>query len=153
MNNFYNRLVLDFKKIRQTPLDGIDACPDEDDIKKWVCVIFGPEDTIWENGIFQLRMEFTEEYPVKPPKIVFVSPMFHPNIYTNGSICLDVLKSNWSAVFDVSFILLAIQTLLNQPNPDSPANTEAAELYKNNRSEYERRVKEVVQMSIKAIDE
>ena len=55
--------------------------------------------------------------------------MFHPNIYTNGSICLDILQHNWSPIYDVCAILTSIQSLLTDPNPNSPANVQAAKLY------------------------
>ena len=58
--------------------------------KKWQAVIFGPEDTLWDGGTFRLTLTFTEEYPNKPPTVTFVTSMFHPNIYANGAICLDI---------------------------------------------------------------
>lgn len=58
---------------------------------RWEAVIFGPDDTEWEGGVFNLMMEFTEEYPTKPPNVVFLTKMYHPNIYLNGEICLDIL--------------------------------------------------------------
>ena len=54
---------------------------------KWEAIIIGPDDTEWEGGIFKLLIEFTDEYPTKPPIVKFISKMYHPNIYTNGSIC------------------------------------------------------------------
>ena len=59
---------------------------------KWNCVIFGPQDTPFEDGTFRLSMTFSEEYPNKAPIVKFVSKMFHPNIYADGSICLDILQ-------------------------------------------------------------
>ena len=57
----------------------------------WEAIIFGPEDTIWDGGIFKLALEFSDDYPNKPPKVKFLTNMFHPNIYKDGSICLDIL--------------------------------------------------------------
>ena len=65
---------------------------------------------------------FTEEYPNKPPTVRFVSKMFHPNVYADGGICLDILQNRWSPTYDVSAILTSIQSLLDEPNPNSPAN-------------------------------
>ena len=61
--------------------------------------------------------------------IRFVSKMFHPNVYADGGICLDILQNRWSPTYDVSAILTSIQSLLDEPNPNSPANSVAAQLY------------------------
>ena len=98
-------------------------------------------------------MKFHEVYPHKPPEVKFVSKMFHPNVYNDGSICLDILKSQWSPIYDVSAILTSIQSLLCDPNPKSPANSEAARLYQENRREYERKVKEIFEQSWAADEE
>lgn len=75
----------------------------------WNAVIFGPHDTPFEDGTFKLTIEFTEEYPNKPPTVRFVSKMFHPNVYADGGICLDILQNRWSPTYDVSAILTSIQ--------------------------------------------
>jgi hypothetical protein len=89
----------------------------------------------------------TQDYPNKPPKVKFVSKIFHPNVYADGAICLDILQNQWSPIYDIAAILTSIQSLLNDPNPNSPANAEAARLWQENRREYAKRVKEVVEQS------
>merc|ERR1711994_160648 len=116
-------------------------------IMLWNAVIFGPHDTPFEDGTFKLTIEFTEEYPNKPPTVRFVSKMFHPNVYADGGICLDILQNRWSPTYDVSAILTSIQSLLDEPNPNSPANSVAAQLYQENRREYEKRVAAIVEQS------
>ncbi|WP_198359772.1 ubiquitin-conjugating enzyme family protein, partial [Streptomyces fildesensis] len=75
-------------------------------IMLWNAVIFGrPDDTPWDGGTFKLSLQFSEEYPNKPPIVRFVSRMFHPNIYADGSICLDILQNQWSPIYDVAAIL------------------------------------------------
>ncbi|XP_077779058.1 ubiquitin-conjugating enzyme E2 A isoform X1 [Podarcis muralis] len=106
-----------------------------------------PEGTPFEDGTFKLTIEFTEEYPNKPPTVRFVSKMFHPNVYADGSICLDILQNRWSPTYDVSSILTSIQSLLDEPNPNSPANSQAAQLYQENKREYEKRVSAIVEQS------
>ncbi|KAG7234057.1 hypothetical protein INR49_005964 [Caranx melampygus] len=96
---------------------------------------------------FKLLIEFSEEYPNKPPTVRFVSRMFHPNVYADGSICLDILQNRWSPTYDVSSILTSIQSLLDEPNPNSPANSQAAQLYQENKREYEKRVTAIVEQS------
>jgi ubiquitin-conjugating enzyme E2 A len=141
------RLLRDFKKMKNDPPQGISAAPLNDNIMVWNAVIFGPDDTPWEGGTFKLTITFTEEYPNKPPKVKFITKMFHPNIYNDGQICLDILQNQWSPIYDVAAILTSIQSLLTDPNPNSPANSEAARLYTENRKMYERKVKEMVEKS------
>ncbi len=113
----------------------------------WQAVIFGPDDTPWEGGTFKLLLEFTEEYPNKPPVVRFLTKMFHPNIYNDGKICLDILQSQWSPIYDIASILTSIQSLLCDPNPASPANAEASQMYESDRRQYNNRIKEVVENS------
>ncbi len=150
-SNAERRLLRDLKRINESEdaaVSGITASPEGDSLFRWKAVIFGPDDTIWEGGAFRLVIEFTEEYPNKPPKVKFITKMYHPNIYNDGSICLDILSANWSPVYDISSILTSIQSLLCDPNPKSPANNEAAELFSKNYKEYVQRVKEVVEKSL-----
>lgn len=141
------RLLRDFKRLQQDPPTGVSGAPSEDNIMLWNTVIFGPNGTPFEDGTFRLTIEFTEEYPNKAPTVRFVSKMFHPNVYADGGICLDILQNRWSPTYDVSAILTSIQSLLDEPNPNSPANSIAAQLYQENRREYEKRVASVVEES------
>lgn len=109
--------------------------------------ICSPDDTPWEGGTFNLTLQFSEEYPNRPPVVKFVSKLFHPNVYNDGGICLDILQSNWSPIYDISAVLTSIQSLLCDPNPNSPANSEAARLFQENRREYNKRVQQIVEES------
>mmetsp|Transcript_2580 Transcript_2580/g.6489 ORF Transcript_2580/g.6489 Transcript_2580/m.6489 type:complete len:165 (-) Transcript_2580:214-708(-) len=135
------RLIRDFKKLQKDPPTGISGSPVPENIMRWNAVIFGPENSPWDGGTFRLVLDFSEDYPNKAPVVKFVSKMFHPNIYADGSICLDILQNNWSPIYDVAAILTSIQSLLTDPNPNSPANSEAARLFTENKEEYTRRVK------------
>ncbi|CAN6297497.1 unnamed protein product, partial [Urochloa humidicola] len=141
------RLMRDFKRLQQDPPAGISGAPHDNNIMLWNAVIFGPDDTPWDGGTFKLTLQFTEDYPNKPPTVRFVSRMFHPNIYADGSICLDILQNQWSPIYDVAAILTSIQSLLCDPNPNSPANSEAARMFSENKREYNRKVREVVEQS------
>lgn len=77
-----------------------------------------PADTPFEDGTFKLLLTFDESYPNKPPTVKFLSKMFHPNVYANGELCLDILQNRWSPTYDVAAILTSIQSLLHDPNPN-----------------------------------
>ena len=99
---------------------------DDDNLYVWEASIFGPEESPWEGGVFSLSMVFPETYPMKPPLVRFTTEVFHPNVYADGTLCLDILQDAWSPVQSVASVLKSIQSLLTDPNVDSPANTEAA---------------------------
>ncbi|KAK8798060.1 hypothetical protein WA171_005587 [Blastocystis sp. BT1] len=144
LNESGKRLLRDLKNLHKDPPAGIAASPIDNNIYKWEGVIIGPDNTPYEGGVFKLLLEFQDNYPNSPPKVKFLSNIFHPNVFGDGRICLDILQNQWSPVNDVSAVLLSIQSLLSDPNPLSPANYEAARLYTENRTEYNRRVKQVV---------
>ena len=142
------RIIRDLKKMEEDPpVSGVTAKPNENNIMLWQAIILGPEDTPWEGGVFKLIMEFSEEYPNKAPSIRFLTKVFHPNIYNDGNLCLDILHNQWSAIYDIAAILTSIQSLLTDPNPNSPANGEAAKLYQENQKEYIKRIKGCVENS------
>ncbi|XP_010720962.1 ubiquitin-conjugating enzyme E2 C-like, partial [Meleagris gallopavo] len=85
----------------------------------------------YEDLRYKLSLEFPSGYPYTAPTVRFLTPCYHPNVDAQGNICLDILKEKWSALYDVRTILLSIQSLLAEPNIDSPLNTHAAELWKN----------------------
>merc|ERR1739848_89843 len=64
-----------------------------DDIHKWKATIKGPKDSPYEGGEWELSMEFTTEYPFKPPIMRFITTICHPNIGEDGDICLDILNN------------------------------------------------------------
>lgn len=152
------KLIKDYRKIRDSQkknlIPGISAKPNENDVKEWTAIVEGPEGTLWEGGKFKLSLSFTDSYPNSPPKVKFVTPdIYHPNVYQNGDICLNIFDSaGWLPSFDVESILISIQQLLNDPNPDSPANKTASETYANNKAEYEKNVRECVKNSWKYLE-
>jgi len=88
-------------------------------------------------------MEFSEDYPAKPPKCQFPANFFHPNVYPSGTVCLSILneEKDWRPTITIAQLLLGIQDLLDSPNENDPAQAEPYKLYKENREEYNRRVR------------
>lgn len=130
------RLQKDLMRLMKEQPEGVDANPLDDNLFVWEGFIEGPVESPWEGGIFKLKLQFSNNYPNEVPKVEFVTKMFHPNIYHDGRICLDILKEKWSSIYDVMAILTAIRALLTDPNPNSPANNEVAELFVKNPKEY-----------------
>lgn len=143
------RLLRDLKTLQKETPHGISGSPVGNDIQQWEAIILGPDGTVWEGGVFKLKLVFPEDYPNRPPHVRFTSRMFHPNIYVDGAICLDILQNQWSPVYDTAAILTSIRSLLSDPNPLSPANTKAAQLFVENRREYNRQVAACVSDSLR----
>lgn len=87
--------------------------------------------TPWEGGLYKLRMIFKDDYPSSPPKCKFEPPLFHPNVYPSGTVCLSLLdeEKDWRPAITIKQILLGIQDLLNEPNVKDPAQAEAYTIY------------------------
>lgn len=122
------------------------------DILNWEVVIPGKEGTIWEGARIPMSMTFTEDYPNKPPVCKFKmvgntgKPLFHPNVYPSGKICLSLLDADkaWKPSLTIKHLLIGIQTLLDDPNNADPAQEEPYRAFKNDKKEYEARVKQQV---------
>jgi ubiquitin-conjugating enzyme E2 C len=122
--------------------DGISAFPSDDNLLKWKGTIQGCESTPYEGQVYKLLILFSNDYPYKAPTVTFETMIFHPNVDTNGNICLDILKDKWSAIYNVRTILVSLRSLLNDPNNDSPLNSSAAQLW-SNQTEYIKAVKKI----------
>jgi len=130
------RLTRDYAECKE---GGIEMIIDEKDMTKLTCIIYGPHDSDYEGGIFKLKVHFTNKYPFDAPDVSFITKIYHPNVGGTGTICLDILKaSNWSPALSFYKVLLSIQSLLTDANPDSPLNGDAANLYKKDRKEYKK---------------
>ena len=103
--------------------------PDGDNLFSWSGTIVGPASTVYEGCTYKLSLKFPPNYPFAAPTVRFTTPIFHPNVSEAGDICLDILKEEWSSVYSVQSVLVSIQSLLGEPNNDSPLNTTAANLW------------------------
>lgn len=110
---------------------GVSAFPEGENFFKWIGTINGPDDTVYKGQKYKLSLEFPNSYPYTAPVVKFITPCFHPNVDLSGAICLDILKEKWSALYDVRTILLSIQSLLGEPNNDSPLNAQASQMWSN----------------------
>ena len=127
--------ISDLKK--DTP-ENCSAGPRGDNIYLWDAAIMGPTESPFTGGIFNLEIHFPTDYPFKPPKLVFKTKIYHPNISPSGAICLDILKTQWSPALTISKVLLSITSLLTDANPADPLVAEIAAIYRTDREEFNR---------------
>mmetsp|Transcript_21813 Transcript_21813/g.33545 ORF Transcript_21813/g.33545 Transcript_21813/m.33545 type:complete len:152 (+) Transcript_21813:46-501(+) len=130
MGTLPRRIIKETQRLEQEPVTGITAKPYEDNLRYFNVVIAGPKDSCFENGFFKLELFLPADYPMAPPKVRFLSKIFHPNVDKLGRICLDILKDKWSPALQIRTVLLSIQALLSVPNPDDPLDNTVAELWK-----------------------
>ena len=148
-----NKIIMkQFEKYNKDPLDNLTIEP-PDDIFNWKFILVGPKDTPWENEIFSGTIKFPMNYPFSPPNVKFTSKIFHPNIYNDGKICISILhegkdqygyedsSERWSPVQTIQTIFLSILTLFHDPNCDSPANVDASVMYRRDKLEFIRYVR------------
>jgi ubiquitin-conjugating enzyme E2 D/E len=130
--------------IQRDPPDGIAAGPEnESDIKIWRARILGPKDSPYEGGEFYLKVQFPDDYPFSPPKINFITKMYHPNINARGGLCLGILeKVYWSPALTIARVLQSITALLTDPNASDPLVADIAQVYKTDRKKYDETVRE-----------
>ncbi|KAI4369852.1 hypothetical protein MLD38_018253 [Melastoma candidum] len=92
----------ELKDLQKGPPTSCSAGPVAEDMFHWQATIMGPSDSPYAGGVFLVTIHFPPDYPFKPPKLAFRTKVFHPNINSNGSICLDILKEQWSPALTIS---------------------------------------------------
>eukprot|EP00300_Choanocystis_sp_HF-7_P005542 c14135_g1_i2.p1 GENE.c14135_g1_i2~~c14135_g1_i2.p1 ORF type:complete len:134 (+),score=26.64 c14135_g1_i2:605-1006(+) len=102
----------------------------------WKLLLPGPTGTPYEGGTWLLTANFPVDYPFKPPRVKFITPMYHCNVNKDGGLCLDILKDHWSPALTISKVMLSIQSLLGSPNPDDPLDSFKGQLCRDHPAEY-----------------
>ena len=109
------RIKKELENFNRDPPANCSAGPEGDDIFHWTATLMGPVGTPYHGGIFYLNITFPSNYPFKPPRVSFITKIYHPNINSSGGICLDILKDNWSPALTISKVLISICSLLDDP--------------------------------------
>ena len=131
------RIRKEIEDMKKTPPDNCSAGPvDENDLFIWRATILGPEGSPYQNGLFNLSITLPPDYPFKAPKIIFTTKIYHCNVNSNGAICLDILKDNWSPALTISKALLSICSLMDDPNPNDPLVPDIANLFVKDRERH-----------------
>ncbi|KAI7155817.1 Ubiquitin-conjugating enzyme E2 [Hortaea werneckii] len=152
-----------FKQMQtDTDIRGISVGLVGDSVFDWeiLLMIDEEQDNLYGGGCFRARISFPDSYPLYPPKMTFLTPMFHPNVYQSGEVCISILHppeddkygyesaaERWSPVQTPETILLSVISMLSSPNDESPANIEAGKLWRNDKKEFRKRVRKCVRDS------
>jgi len=140
------RIQKEFNDLKKDPVLNCSAGPEsEDDLYHWKGTIVGPEGSPYAGGVFSLDIEFPPDYPFSPPKVLFVTKIYHCNVSSRGDICLDILKEEWSPALTIEKVLLSICSLLEDPNPDDPLVPDIASLYRTDRVAHDQKAREITQ--------
>jgi ubiquitin-conjugating enzyme E2 G1 len=132
------------KDLLKNPVEGFSAgLKHSDNLFIWSVMIMGPPETLYEGGCFVATLTFPSNYPQAPPALRFDTPIWHPNVWEDGRVCISILhepgedkygyerpEERWLPIHTVESILLSVISMLASPNPDSPANLEAAKEYR-----------------------
>lgn len=112
---------------------------------EWNVTFSAPNDDVYMGYRMSIHISFSKKYPFSPPNVKFINKMFHPNISSScGNICVDILKEQWNPILKVETIVKSISSLLDDPNCNSPLNSDAASMYKRNRSGYDTMVRKTL---------
>tara|TARA_B100000902_G_C27086689_1_gene801697 strand:- start:252 stop:746 length:495 start_codon:yes stop_codon:yes gene_type:complete len=147
--------------INKNPIDGFSVGLVNDNIFHWKGTLIGPRDSLFDGGIFNVEMSFPDNFPLYPPKFKFITKIFHPNIYEDGTVCISILhppgddkygyedaSDRWRPVHTIESIVISIISLLNSPNIESPANIDAGKLFRDDIKEYKKKVRKCVRNSL-----
>ncbi|KAL9541840.1 Ubiquitin-conjugating enzyme E2 14 [Mucor bainieri] len=146
--------------LQKNPVEGFSAGLVDDNIYEWEILVMGSQDTLYEGGFFKAKLCFPRSYPIDPPTMTFLTEMYHPNVYPDGTVCISILhppgddkygyeqaSERWSPVHTVETILLSVISMLSSPNDESPANIEAAKQYRDDYPQFKKKVSRLVRQS------
>ncbi|KAI9807246.1 MAG: Ubiquitin-conjugating enzyme E2 7 [Sarcosagium campestre] len=156
------RLLHEYRLLTTDTIPGILAGPkDESNLFEWEALLQGPEGTPFEGGIFPATLSFPKDYPLAPPVMKFTCDIWHPNVYPSGLVCISILHApgddpnmyehaseRWSPIQSVEKILISVVSMLAEPNDESPANVEAAKMWRDRRDEFEKVVRDSVRRGL-----
>ncbi|KAG8647419.1 ubiquitin-conjugating enzyme E2 22 [Manihot esculenta] len=136
--NVIKQLAKELKNLDESPPDGIKVGVNDEDFSTIYADIEGPAGTPYENGLFRMKLLLSSDFPHSPPKGYFLTKIFHPNIATNGEICVNTLKKDWNPNLGLRHVLIVVRCLLIEPFPESALNEQAGKMLLENYEEYAR---------------
>lgn len=148
------RIQKEYEGLIKNPIENVIFEMSDSNINEWSFVIFGPNNSVYKDGVYNGKLIIPKEYPHRPPEVRFTSKLFHPNVYDNGKLCMSILhegidptgyekeEERWRPLNNIRTIFISIVSLLYDPNPDSPANIDAGVMWRKDQEAYKQRVKD-----------
>lgn len=158
----YSPCSLRTQDLAKNPIDLVSVgLVDDSNVYEWEILMMGPDGTLYEGGFFKARLVFPSDFPNMPPTMTFTSDMWHPNVYADGRVCISILhppgidefnqqesaEERWRPILGVEQILVSVISMLSDPNDESPANLDAAVMWRNDRAAFKKKVRQVVRKS------
>lgn len=155
-------LLYSVLELNKNPIDLVSVgLTDDSSLYEWEIMILGPDGTHYEGGFFKAKLEFPQDFPNMPPTMTFISQMWHPNVYQDGRVCISILHppgedefnqqesavERWRPILGVEQILISVISMLSDPNDESPANLDAAVMWRNDRQAFKKKVRQIVRAS------
>jgi ubiquitin-protein ligase len=141
-----SRMRKELRQLLHEPGPGVSAwAVDEADIRVLGAAIKGPDGSPFDGGTFALTIQLSHQYPFEPPLVRFVTPIYHPNIDSEGRICLDLLKSEWTPSSNINNILLSIRMLMESPNGQDGLVADITEEFNRDINLWRRKAREFTQ--------
>jgi len=149
------------RDLKKSPVEGFSAgLVDESNVFEWEIIIIGPPDTLYEGGVFKAKLSFPPDYPNMPPKMKFISDIWHPNVYPTGEVCISILhppgedkygyekaQERWLPIHTVESILISVISMLSDSNDESAANLDAAKEAREDKALFKKKVARCVRKS------
>lgn len=148
------------KDLQKNPVEGFSAGLNGENIFEWDILIVPPEGTLYAGGYFKASLVFPPSYPESPPEMRFLSDIYHPNVYPDGKVCISILhpagedefgyeqaSERWLPIHTVETIMISVISMLSDPNDESPANIEAAKVWRDDPAAFKKTVRRCVRKS------